>query len=97
MSKNDPQELNDIFDDLDRLAYDSEYHHYLYKETNQVVREHFEKLYKRLKKLGSKELKCNKCGKIYEKSTYCIAQNAMGYDVTFTCECENEILFKPEK
>ena len=53
-----------------------------------------------LKKMAARQhnvFMCKGCGKLHKKSHYCIAQNAQGYDVTFTCECKEEKLFKGKK
>lgn len=34
---------------------------------------------------------CVDCGHVEEKSTYCIAQNAMGHMVVYTCDCGKQI------
>jgi len=39
------EQLNELFDDLEANAYIHEYHTYHYKETNQIIRKHFEKLF----------------------------------------------------
>jgi RNase P subunit RPR2 len=31
--------------------------------------------------------KCVKCGKAAERNAYCVAQQALGHTVWFTCEC----------
>ena len=36
--------INEIFDDLKDKAYNSDYHNYSFKETNQVIRKYFEVL-----------------------------------------------------
>ena len=38
--------LKAIFDELEKKAYNLEFHNYNYKYTNQIIREHFEKLFK---------------------------------------------------
>ncbi|MFH2030973.1 MAG: hypothetical protein ABIJ40_10210 [Bacteroidota bacterium] len=38
------EKLNKIFDELQKEAYNAEYHTYDYKLTNQIIRKHFEKL-----------------------------------------------------
>ena len=38
------EKLNEIFDELQKEAYNAEYHTYDYKLTNQIIRKHFEKL-----------------------------------------------------
>jgi hypothetical protein len=43
------------------------------------------------------QFKCVKCGTVETKSAYCIAQNAMGHDVTYTCKCGQDKLFRGEK
>jgi len=57
-------ELEEIFDELERDAYNVKYHTYDYKITNQIVRKHFEKLFKgqneenvpaRIREYGNKE------------------------------------------
>lgn len=35
--------------------------------------------------LGDYDFQCNKCKKIHHKSAYCIAQQAMSHQLTFTC------------
>lgn len=42
-------DLNDLFDDLQKNAYNAEYHNYYYKEANQIIRKHFELKYASLK------------------------------------------------
>ena len=41
--------------------------------------------------LGLYEFICTKCNKIHTKSSYCIAQEAMGHEMFFTCDCGNQI------
>ncbi len=38
--------LEKLFHDLQAKAYDNNFHYYQYKETNQIIRQHFEKLEK---------------------------------------------------
>ncbi|TRZ80537.1 hypothetical protein D4R86_04255 [bacterium] len=35
-------DLMDLFDDLQKNAYNAEYHNYHFKEANQIIRKHFE-------------------------------------------------------
>ena len=37
---------------------------------------------------------CFTCHHVEKKSAYCIAQNAMRHEVTFTCKCGNKIICK---
>ena len=37
-------DLTDLFDDLEKNAYNAEYHNYNYKQANQIIRKHFEAL-----------------------------------------------------
>lgn len=52
--------LEAIFKELDEKAYNSEFHNYNYKCTNQVVRKHFEALLCDGKSAVITESKCNK-------------------------------------
>ena len=36
------ERLKALFDELERDAYNAEYHNYYYKEANQIIRKHFE-------------------------------------------------------
>lgn len=45
------KKLKALYDDLQTNAYDNDYHSYYYKETNQIIRKHFEKLEKKLDNL----------------------------------------------
>ncbi len=38
-------------------------------------------------KLGPFEFACKSCGKVEQKSSYCIAQQAGGVTIIFTCAC----------
>jgi len=38
-------------------------------------------------KLGGFEFTCEKCKKAQKKDVYCIAQQAMGHTMIFTCSC----------
>jgi alpha-ketoglutarate-dependent taurine dioxygenase len=42
------KELKDLFDDLEMNAYNRDYHTYYYKDANQIVRKHFERLQKQV-------------------------------------------------
>ena len=44
--------------------------------------------------LGQFQFQCDSCKKIIDKSTYCIAQQAMGHDLSFTCDCKHITEFK---
>ena len=43
--------LNKLYNDLEKNSYYSIYHVYTYKEANQIIRKHFEKLEKKLDNL----------------------------------------------
>lgn len=38
-------------------------------------------------KLGEFEFMCPKCNAVAKKSGYCIAQQAMGHIITYSCKC----------
>lgn len=42
-------------------------------------------------KLGEFEFYCKKCETVHKKTSYAIAQKAMGVSLTFTCDCGNQI------
>lgn len=44
---------------------------------------------KKIKVLGDYNFQCPKCKLIHKKSFYCIAQQAMGHKIYFTCTCNN--------
>ena len=37
--------------------------------------------------LGDYDFVCEKCQKVHHKSVYCIAQQASGNEIIFTCDC----------
>lgn len=41
--------------------------------------------------LDEDQFVCPQCNTVHTKSIYCLAQNAMGHDMTFTCKCDNYI------
>jgi RNase P subunit RPR2 len=41
-------------------------------------------------KLGDFDFLCEKCNTVHHKSTYCIAQQASGHEIVFTCTCGNK-------
>lgn len=43
------KELQGLFDELDKNAYNRDYHTYYYKDANQIIRKHFERLEKQVK------------------------------------------------
>lgn len=45
------EKLNKIFDELQKEAYNAEYHAYDYKSANQIIRKHFEKIASQLEPL----------------------------------------------
>lgn len=46
---NTSKELQNLFDDLQMNAYNSDYHTYYYKDANQIIRKHFERFEKQVK------------------------------------------------
>jgi exonuclease VII small subunit len=58
MSDHTSQKLEALFNDLNKKAYHSYAHNYHYKEANQVIREHVEKLESREKDLEQSLLYC---------------------------------------
>lgn len=41
--------------------------------------------------LGPYDFACEKCGKVEHKSVYCIAQQASGNEIKFTCSCGHKM------
>jgi len=42
--------------------------------------------------LGEFQFECKKCKKVHERSIYCIAQQAMGHAIVFTCDCGEKFI-----
>lgn len=42
-------------------------------------------------KLKDYEFQCEDCDLVHTKSSYCIAQQTMGHELTFTCTCGHKI------
>jgi hypothetical protein len=63
------EKLNEIFNELQKEAYNLEYHNYDYKLTNQIIRKHFENLVAQIEPLIMPKT-CGQCKDCkYFKST----------------------------
>lgn len=70
------ERLNEIFNELQKEAYNIDYHTYDYKTTNQIIRKHFEKLVGQIEPLvipkiaedkAKKMKECKHLNKVYEQ------------------------------
>jgi hypothetical protein len=41
--------------------------------------------------LGEYDFQCEKCKAVHHKSVYCIAQQASGNEIVFTCPCGHKM------
>lgn len=46
---------------------------------------------KEIPKPGDYDFLCEKCKKVHHKSVYCIAQQASGHTIIFTCDCGHKM------
>lgn len=43
------------------------------------------------------EFSCPKCRKVHKKGSYCVAQQAMGHSLKFTCDCGHVFVVPKER
>jgi len=80
--------INEIFDDLKDKAYNSDYHNYSFKETNQVIRKYFEVLINRIEQKPEADLREELINKVNEQKK--VSEKQLS-DWSFNDMCEHAI------